>query len=681
MAHEPPDSSRHGDSGPSADAAAEPTLPQQLPEVASSQRATLDSRNTDVRLAEDETAAAPSFRPPIAAANPDRGIGALAHGEQIDDFIVERVLGKGAFGVVYLARQVSLDRQVALKVGANEGSEGRTMARLEHDYIVQVFSESIDATGRLRLLCMQLVPGASLEGVIHNLHRRDAEGRCGWSGADYLAVVESRAQIHDVLDTTAIRDRELIAGFDCVQTAAWVGGRLAEAIDYAHRQGVLHRDIKPANILVNQYGRPMLADFNISLRAAEDGAPSDTAFGGTLAFMAPEHLDAFSNQNGATVDDVDEQSDVYSLAIVVYELLTGGRPFCEVRRSENRTRFVRDLADARRAAPPPLTDEPPSARKTLLRVTARGLEGQKGDRWRSGAEFAAALDGCREMRTAERDLPAPKWFTKSAWKAPFLWFALLAVGPQIIGSVVNIAYNFAEIVGSLEREQSDLFFSRLVPIYNGLVYPLLVAVGVAVVAPVYRVWRQLHSSQRVSEEAVAEARKRAVALPYWMLGIAAAGWLPGGLVFPWLIDRLLDQPVDGQVYLSFVMSFTLSGLIAVAYSVCGLQILVLQVLYPRLWNDPTSFRQVARSELANTPFRLWLINLLSAVIPLVASVIVLAPPAVAAFRNGERTVTEPIGVRLLLLALILLGIAGFQITSAATRRMSRSYNALIGAQS
>ena len=108
--------------------------------------------------------------------------------------------------------------------------------------------------------------------------------------------------------------------------------------------------------------------------------------------------------------------------------------------------------------------------------------------------------------SAERRLPAAKWYTRHAWKAPFLWLALLALGPQIIGSVVNISYNFTEIVNNdvdgarLTEEQSNLFLHQLVPLYNGVVYPLLVGLGIAVVAPVYRAWRRLHSADRVDDE-------------------------------------------------------------------------------------------------------------------------------------------------------------------------------------
>ena len=94
---------------------------------------------------------------------------ALPPGAKIDDFEVVRLLGRGAFGHVYLARQLSLDRLVALKVSANRGSEGRTMARLEHAHIVQVYSEKVDEFSDQRLLCMQLVPGVGLEKIIGSL--------------------------------------------------------------------------------------------------------------------------------------------------------------------------------------------------------------------------------------------------------------------------------------------------------------------------------------------------------------------------------------------------------------------------------------------------------------------------------------------------------------------------------
>jgi serine/threonine protein kinase len=115
----------------------------------------------------------------------------LGPGGRIGEFIVERVLGKGGFGVVYLARQLSLDRYVALKVVAGEGcaadSEGRSLARLEHDNIVQVYSETFEPVSGSRMLCMQYVAGTTLSTLTRELSKF-RPGR--WTGPDLLAVLD-----------------------------------------------------------------------------------------------------------------------------------------------------------------------------------------------------------------------------------------------------------------------------------------------------------------------------------------------------------------------------------------------------------------------------------------------------------------------------------------------------------
>src|SRR5688572_5977428 len=198
---------------------------------------------SDVVLAESETLRAPSFRMPapppanVAVKRPaaDARPMALLPGAKVDDFEVVRLLGRGAFGHVYLARQLSLDRLVALKISANRGSEGRTMARLEHQHIVQVFAEKVDPDFNQRLLCMQLVPGIGLDKLILLLHpapEKRAEKRCQepfsadhdrntpsavprtvpdtffteWTGAELLAIIDRSASLPAALDPSALHD-------------------------------------------------------------------------------------------------------------------------------------------------------------------------------------------------------------------------------------------------------------------------------------------------------------------------------------------------------------------------------------------------------------------------------------------------------------------------------------------
>jgi tetratricopeptide (TPR) repeat protein len=108
-----------------------------------------------------------------------------------------------------------------------------------------------------------------------------------------------------------------------VQAVLWIGARLADGLAHAHQRGILHRDLKPANVLLTDDGQPMLLDFNLSEDTKGRSSVSTAQIGGTLPYMAPEHLNAF--QGG--LQPVDARSDLYSLGVILYELLTGRHPF------------------------------------------------------------------------------------------------------------------------------------------------------------------------------------------------------------------------------------------------------------------------------------------------------------------------------------------------------------------
>ena len=207
-------------------------------------------------------------------------------------YVIEREIGRGAAAAVYLAQDVRHGRRVALKVlhaelGAALGVERflreiRTQARLHHPHILPLF-DSGSAAGRL-FCTMPYVQGGSLRDLL--------------------------------------RTRGALP----VETVAQLATEVSSALTYAHALGVIHRDIKPENILVSESGHALLTDFGIAY-AIEDGSAHGrpkriTESGitlGTPTYMSPEQ----SVGDGA----VDSRSDIYSLAVVVYEMLAGSPPF------------------------------------------------------------------------------------------------------------------------------------------------------------------------------------------------------------------------------------------------------------------------------------------------------------------------------------------------------------------
>src|SRR5438552_10311035 len=103
----------------------------------------------------------------------------------------------------------------------------------------------------------------------------------------------------------------------------WMAARLADGLAHAHERCILHLDLKPANILLTDEGQPMLLDFNLSQNTKQPAGAAAASIGGTLPYMAPEHLEAFRGGTQA----VDQRSDLYSFGVILYELLTRRPPF------------------------------------------------------------------------------------------------------------------------------------------------------------------------------------------------------------------------------------------------------------------------------------------------------------------------------------------------------------------
>lgn len=255
-------------------------------------------------------------------------------GELFEEFELGPQIGKGGYSRVFVAYDLSLGRKrVVLKVSVDRGQEAETQGALDHPHIVPVNAVVYPPDHGLRGLSMPFRLGSPLDDVIRRVRQPAADhprtARVFWDalvkgiGPDLLDA--SGDDLGPVLAAGPREDgwRGFPVHGSFARGAAWIGMILANALDYAHRRKTFHRDVKPGNVLLTLQHGPQLLDFNL---AHSSHAPQEAAatFGGTLPYMAPEQIQAFLVPE--LWPQVGALADVYSLGLVLHELLTGRTP-------------------------------------------------------------------------------------------------------------------------------------------------------------------------------------------------------------------------------------------------------------------------------------------------------------------------------------------------------------------
>ncbi len=253
--------------------------------------------------------------PPAASDFPDVG-------EELGPFRLFAELGRGAVGRVYLATQPALsDRPVVVKLTPQTGQEHLSLARLQHTGIAPLYLMQNYPERNLRLLCMPYLGGVTLDRLLDALVYRPGAQR---SGRDVARIIEA-AEDDDCEAARHSPALQFLHRASYPQAVCWIGACLADALHYAHQRGLCHFDLKPSNVLLARDGQPMLLDFHLARGPLRPG-DQDLWLGGTPGYFSPEQQAAMAalREGGAIAAPVDHRSDIYSLGVLLKELLGGG---------------------------------------------------------------------------------------------------------------------------------------------------------------------------------------------------------------------------------------------------------------------------------------------------------------------------------------------------------------------
>ena len=267
-------------------------------------------------------------------------------------------IGRGSFARVYQAKEIALGgRPVVIKVCMQASNEAQTLGKLKHRNIVPVHSVQ-EAESGVTILCMPFLGMFTLADLLETTY-----------GLQASRVEQSE-------------DRSQTNGYGKVahvNYALETGIQLCEAIQYLHDQGVLHLDLKPSNILVDNEQKPIVLDFNLSF----DRTGLDGRTGGTFCYMSPEQRQVVFSREG-NVRQLDVRTDVFSIGVILFELLNGRLPF-----GDKETQEI-DLAgyDPVRH---PWNHKNRLLSKGIMKVIDQCLEQEPTQRYSSASELASAL--------------------------------------------------------------------------------------------------------------------------------------------------------------------------------------------------------------------------------------------------------------------------------------------------
>jgi serine/threonine protein kinase len=377
-------------------------------------------------------------------------------GEQLGDFKILREVGRGGMGIVYEAMQQSLRRRVALKVLAPHIADSETQlkrfrreaksaARLHHTNIVPVYG--VGESEGLHFIAMQFIDGVTLQQKMDGqttqpdrLSSATFIGESKGTAPTHVPGIADYGQTSETATTDAVIVPAACQSASPLREAARIVRDTANAMAYAHEHGVLHRDIKPGNLLLDDAGTVWITDFGLAKHESDEAATQTGDLVGTVRYMAPEQF------NGTD----DARSDIYSLGMTLYELLTNQPAYPPMK-----TVALMQLK----------TNEPPPSPRTIVKnlpadletITLKACATDPDHRYQTANELAADLARFLEDRPilARRVTPIERlwrWAKRNPTIAALSTAtAVLLATTAIVFAIGN--YNTAQALSTVEVEK------------------------------------------------------------------------------------------------------------------------------------------------------------------------------------------------------------------------------------
>lgn len=388
----------------------------------------------------------------------------LPVGSQLADFEIIRPLAEGGMGRVYLARQLSLDRLVALKVSSRDlainlaakerfVNEGKVLAKFKNPYVVPVIAQG-EANGIL-FLVMEYVEGVTLADLLNAISTAGKDR----SASDVVGeVIHSQIKLGENLVWNLIP-----ANIDR-QYQMWVTGilsKVADGLASVHREGIVHRDFKPANIVLEVSGEPRIVDFGLARVSCESTVTQTGQFLGTPAYASPEQLCNDSQE-------LTPASDVYSFGVLLFECLCLRRPF--------ETTTLSKEAIAKHTQNPPLLRTQVTATPWELEAIAdKCLNADPQSRYETADALAADLHNFLALRpiTAKK-ATAHRRLARAIRAKPWAFTASL-LGIFLIALIATGAISATRSAAEQQRVLREEEYGRLVAEADASLCRLLVA--------------------------------------------------------------------------------------------------------------------------------------------------------------------------------------------------------------